>query len=69
MADIDLTGRWTGVYFYPVDPVHSPFDDYPPTPFLAELCDVAVMQYMSIENPPHGIGNCLIGVVALDQHG
>ena len=35
MADIDLTGRWTGVYFYPVDPVHNPFDDCPPTPFLA----------------------------------
>ncbi len=41
MADIDLTGRWTGVYFYPVDPVHNPFDECPPTPFLAELGDVA----------------------------
>ena len=41
MADIDLTGRWTGVYFYPLDPVHNPFDDCPPTPFLAELSDVA----------------------------
>lgn len=41
MADIDLTGRWTGVYFYPVDPVQNPFDDCPPTPFIAELSDVA----------------------------
>jgi hypothetical protein len=41
MADIDLTGRWTGVYFYPVDPVQNPFDDCPPTPFVADLRDVA----------------------------
>lgn len=41
MAGIDLTGRWTGVYFYPVDPVLNPLDDCPPTPFLAWLSDVA----------------------------
>ena len=41
MTDIDLTGRWTGVYFYPVDPVQNPFDDCPPTPFIAELRDAA----------------------------
>lgn len=41
MAAVDLTGRWTGVYFYPVDPVQNPFDDCPPTPFIAELSDVA----------------------------
>ena len=36
----DLTGRWTGVYFYPVDPELNPEDDLPPTPFTAELRDV-----------------------------
>ncbi|MBU1540171.1 MAG: hypothetical protein KKC29_02940 [Alphaproteobacteria bacterium] len=41
MADIDLTGRWTGVYFYPVDPVQNPLDDCPPTPFIAEVTDTA----------------------------
>jgi hypothetical protein len=41
MANMDLTGRWTGVYFYPADPVQNPFDDCPPTPFTAELRDVA----------------------------
>jgi hypothetical protein len=41
MGNLDLTGRWTGVYFYPVDPVQNPFDDCPPTPFTAELRDSA----------------------------
>ena len=36
----NLTGRWTGVYFYPVDPEWNPDDDLPPTPFTAELQDV-----------------------------
>jgi len=36
----DLTGRWTGVYFYPVEPDWNPDDDLPPTPFTAELADV-----------------------------
>lgn len=36
---IDLSGRWTGVYFYPVDPELNPDDDLPPTPFTAELTD------------------------------
>lgn len=36
----NLTGRWTGVYFYPVDPEWNPDDDIPPTPFTAELQDV-----------------------------
>lgn len=35
----NLTGRWTGVYFYPVDPELNPDDDLPPTPFTAELRD------------------------------
>ena len=35
----NLTGRWTGVYFYPVDPELNPEDDLPPTPFTAELRD------------------------------
>jgi hypothetical protein len=39
MADTDLTGRWTGIYFYPVDPEWNPEDDLPPTPFTAELID------------------------------
>lgn len=39
MADIDLTGRWTGVYFYPLDPEWNANDNMPPTPFTAELTD------------------------------
>ncbi|MDQ8029599.1 MAG: hypothetical protein REJ23_12810 [Brevundimonas sp.] len=40
MADrIDLTGRWTGIYFYPLDAEWNPDDDLPPTPFTAELTD------------------------------
>ena len=35
-----LTGRWTGVYFYPVDPELNPDDTMPATPFMAELTDV-----------------------------
>ncbi|GAA0654042.1 hypothetical protein [Brevundimonas lenta] len=38
---VDLSGRWTGVYFYPFDPIENPFDDLPPVPFTAELSDVA----------------------------
>jgi hypothetical protein len=38
--EANLTGRWTGVYFYPVDPELNPDDDLPPTPFTAELRDV-----------------------------
>ena len=38
---LDLTGRWTGVYFYPIDPELNPEDDLPPTAFTAELRDVA----------------------------
>ncbi|WP_420479360.1 hypothetical protein [Brevundimonas sp. FT23028] len=38
-GQVDLTGRWTGVYFYPHDPVSNPDDDLPPTPFVAELSD------------------------------
>ena len=37
----DLTGRWTGVYFYPNDGFHNANDAYPPTPFTAELIDDA----------------------------
>ena len=37
---VDLSGRWTGVYFYPWDEEMNPFDDLPPTPFSAELVDV-----------------------------
>lgn len=36
----DLSGRWTGVYFYPVDAELNPYDDLPPTPFEAQLHDV-----------------------------
>lgn len=36
---IDLTGRWTGVYFYPVDADWNADDDLPATPFTAELMD------------------------------
>ena len=35
----DLTGRWTGVYFYPDDSAWNANDNYPPTPFTAELVD------------------------------
>jgi len=37
--NIDLSGRWEGVYFYPVDDELNPFDDLPPTPFTAKLVD------------------------------
>ena len=40
---IDLTGRWEGVYFYPVDEELNPFDELAPTPFTAELADNAGM--------------------------
>jgi len=36
---VDLSGRWTGVYFYPVDAELNPDDDMPPTPFEALLED------------------------------
>lgn len=39
MKSADLSGRWTGVYFYPVDAEFNPFDDLPPTPFEAQLHD------------------------------
>ena len=39
MSGIDLSGRWTGVYFYPVDPQWNPDDALPPTPFSALLLD------------------------------
>lgn len=41
MGETNLTGRWTGVYFYPPDPIANPFDDMAPTPFTAQLLDVA----------------------------
>ncbi|MGH7019014.1 MAG: hypothetical protein ACREEY_03995 [Brevundimonas sp.] len=37
----DLSGRWAGIYFYPVDAEFNPDDDLPPTPFSADLRDVA----------------------------
>lgn len=37
----DLTGRWTGVYFYPVDTEWNANDNLPATPFTAELVDEA----------------------------
>lgn len=36
---IDLTGRWTGVYFYPHDPIWNANDALPVVPFTAELTD------------------------------
>jgi len=38
---VDLTGRWTGVYFYPHDPDWNANDNMPATPFTAELTDVS----------------------------
>lgn len=35
----DLSGHWTGVYFYPDDNLYNANDDNPPTPFTAELLD------------------------------
>ena len=43
MADTDLTGSWTGVYFYPHDPEWNANDNMPATPFTAELTDTAGM--------------------------
>ena len=42
-ASIDLTGLWTGVYFYPIDPDWNANDNLPATPFTAELADVGGM--------------------------
>lgn len=36
---MDVTGRWTGVYFYPDDHAWNANDAYPPTPFTAELVE------------------------------
>lgn len=38
---VDLSGRWTGVYFYPHDPDWNANDNMPATPFTAELTDMA----------------------------
>lgn len=37
--ETNLTGRWTGVYFYPEDGFWNANDNYPPTPFAADLVD------------------------------
>ena len=39
-SGINLTGAWTGVYFYPVDAQWNPDDDMAPTPFKADLIDI-----------------------------
>ncbi|WP_282009439.1 hypothetical protein [Brevundimonas aveniformis] len=36
---VDLSGRWSGVYFFPADDDVNPDDSLPPTPFTAELED------------------------------
>jgi hypothetical protein len=36
---LDLSGRWSGVYFYPNDPIWNPDDVMPATTFNAELVD------------------------------
>lgn len=38
---VDLSGRWTGVYFYPHDPDWNANDNMPATPFTAELTDTS----------------------------
>lgn len=38
-SGVNLTGAWTGVYFYPVHE-WNPDDDMPPTPFKADIVDV-----------------------------
>ena len=38
-GEADLSGRWSGVYFYPVHPEMNPWDDAPPTPFECVLVD------------------------------
>lgn len=54
---VDLTGRWTGVYFYPPDPVLNPFDDCPPTPFIAELSDASGAVAGTTSEPDMVYGN------------
>lgn len=51
MTGIDLSGRWTGVYFYPTDPMANPLDALPPTPFSAELTDREGMVVGRTEEP------------------
>ena len=68
MADLDLTGRWTGVYFYPTDPVQNPFDDCPPTPFTAELRDMAGIVTGTTSEPDVMYGNADIPSVIDGSH-
>ncbi len=39
-SGVNLTGAWTGVYFYPVDAQWNPDDDMAPTPFKADITDI-----------------------------
>ena len=67
-ATHDLTGRWTGVYFYPVDPVQNPFDDCPPTPFVAELRDAEGVVTGTTSEPDVMYGNADIPSVIDGSH-
>jgi hypothetical protein len=51
----NLSGRWTGVYFYPVDVEFNPHDDLPPTPFEAEIRD-AGGEISGSTLEPHALG-------------
>lgn len=69
-AAIDLTGRWTGVYFYPADHAWNAFDDMPPTAFSAMLEDAAglVTGTTSEEDVLGRNGGVWIGSVIQGRH-
>ena len=66
----NLTGRWSGVYFYPVDPVFNPDDTMPATPFVAELTDHGGQVTGTVAEPDnlYGDGACTIPSVIDGSH-
>jgi len=62
---IDLTGRWTGIYFYPVDDRYNANDNLPATPFTADLTEAAgQITGATLETAVGGgIGRQIAGVV------
>jgi hypothetical protein len=64
-ANESLSGRWTGVYFYPVDSELNANDAMPPTPFTADISEVAGLLAGRIEEPNLTLGPGASGLVAV----
>lgn len=60
-----LSGRWSGVYFYPADPWMNANDAMPPTPFTADISEAAGLLAGRIEEPDLTGGPGLGGLVAV----